>query len=51
MIPAVPPPAIKQRDHFKKGDISPTTDAVRIVPATIDAGNSRESMKLSSTGI
>ena len=49
--PATPPPAIMARDQRRKGETSPTIDAVAMVPATIAAGVAIVSSILSSQGI
>lgn len=36
--PAIPPPAIKAKVHFRKGEISVTKEAVAMVPAMTAAG-------------
>src|SRR4051794_15772456 len=48
IMPAVPPPAMRARDHFIRGDISLMTAAVMIVPATTTAGVAMVSRALSS---
>ena len=36
--PAIPPPAIRARVHFRNGDILATNEAVAMVPAMMAAG-------------
>ena len=36
--PAIPPPAISDNVHLRKGDMSAAVEAVAMVPATIAAG-------------
>ena len=48
---AVPPPAMRASDHCMRGDMSVTTDAMAIVPATAAAGVAMLSSALSTHGM
>jgi|GEM_PF-6906015 len=48
--PAMLPPAIAARVHFKKGSMPPTTEAVTTMPATTAAGVATVSKRLSTQG-
>jgi len=49
--PAIPPPAMIARVHFKNGLVFVTIEAVIIVPATIAAGEAIVSNRWSTHGI
>lgn len=50
IMPAIPPPAMIATIHFTDGGKSVITDAVAIVPATIETGEAMASMIWSSQG-
>ena len=49
-VAAVPPPAMMASVHFKCGVMSPKTDAMRTVPATVATGPASASSELSTHG-